>query len=155
MITMIFACDERGAIGRDGDLPWNQRTDLQHFKRKTLNKPIVMGRKTWDSLGRPLPSRRNIVMSRGEVEGVEQMDYDEVLTLAQESEVVIIGGGEIYSLFLQHAKEVHRTVIHTQVEAADTFAPDIEGAGFYLMTEQHHPAGPNDDHAMSFQHWIC
>ena len=60
---MIFACDEQGAIGKDGDLPWRQSSDLQFFKRTTLNKTVVMGRKTWDSLGRALPKRRNIVMT--------------------------------------------------------------------------------------------
>ena len=64
MLSMIFACDEKGAIGKDGDLPWRQSSDLQHFKRTTLNKIVVMGRKTWDSLGQPLPKRRNIVMTR-------------------------------------------------------------------------------------------
>ena len=61
---MIFACDENGAIGKDGDLPWRQSTDLQHFKRTTLNKTVVMGRKTWESLAEPFPNRRNVVMTR-------------------------------------------------------------------------------------------
>jgi len=105
MISMIYACDEQGAIGKDGDLPWRQSTDLQHFKRITLNKSIVMGRKTWESLGKALPSRRNIVMSRKGVEDVECMTYEQVLELANGEEVVIIGGGEIYALFLEDAKE--------------------------------------------------
>ena len=127
---MIYACDEQGAIGKDGDLPWRQSTDLQHFKRITLNKSIVMGRKTWESLGKALPSRRNIVMSRKGVEDVECMTYEQVLELANGEEVVIIGGGEIYALFLEDAKEIHRTIIHTVVENADTFAPDISKVGF-------------------------
>ena len=155
MLSMIFACDENGAIGKDGDLPWRQSTDLQHFKRITLGKTVVMGRKTWESLGRPLPQRRNIVMTRKGVEDdVETMDFDEILALAQSEEVMIIGGGEIYTLFLEHAKEVHRTIIHTVVENADTFAPEIEEVGFYLMTERTLPAGERDSHAMTFQHWI-
>ena len=68
MLSMIFACDENGAIGKDGDLPWRQSSDLKHFKRTTLNKTVVMGRKTWDSLGRALPKRRNIVMTRQGIE---------------------------------------------------------------------------------------
>ncbi|HJM54993.1 MAG TPA: dihydrofolate reductase [Poseidonia sp.] len=155
MISMIFACDERGAIGKDGDLPWRQSTDLQHFKRITLNKTIVMGRKTWDSLGKALPSRRNIVMSRKGVEGIESMTFEDVLELAEDEEVIIIGGGEIYALFLSHAKEIHRTIIHTIVKDADTFAPEISDVDFYLLGEQHADSGEKDEHAMTFQHWIA
>ena len=155
MLSMIFACDEKGAIGRDGELPWRQSTDLQHFKRLTLNKTVVMGRKTWESIGRPLPNRRNIVMTRRGVEdGVETMSAEEVLVLSEREEVVIIGGGEIYDLFLEHAKEIHRTVIHTSVEGADAFAPDIEDVGFYLLSERRVEASEKDEHAMTFQHWI-
>ena len=136
MLSMIFACDEEGAIGKDGDLPWRQSSDLQFFKRTTLNKTVVMGRKTWDSLGRPLPKRRNIVMTRsGLRDDVETMSFEEVMALAENEEVVVIGGGEIYALFLPHAKEVHRTIIHTVVSDADTFAPDIESEGFHMIGE--------------------
>ena len=155
MLSMIFACDEKGAIGRDGELPWRQSTDLQHFKRLTLNKTVVMGRKTWESIGRPLPNRRNIVMTRQGVEDeVETMSAEEVLVLSEQEEVVIIGGGEIYDLFLEHAKEIHRTVIHTSVEGAGAFAPDIEDVGFYLLSERRVEASEKDEHAMTFQHWI-
>jgi len=156
MLSMIFACDEKGAIGKDGDLPWRQSTDLKHFKRTTLEKIVVMGRKTWESLGQPLPKRRNIVMTRqGVDDDVETMSFEQVMSLAEEHEVMIIGGGEIYELFLEHAKEIHRTVIHTVVHEADTFAPDVEAAGFYLLTERKVEAGERDDHPMTFQHWIA
>jgi len=156
MLSMIFACDEKGAIGKDGDLPWRQSTDLKHFKRTTLEKIVVMGRKTWESLGQPLPKRRNIVMTRqGVDDDVETMSFEQVMSLAEEHEVMIIGGGEIYELFLEHAKEIHRTVIHTVVHEADTFAPDVEAAGFYLLSERKVEAGERDDHPMTFQHWIA
>ena len=156
MLSMIFACDEKGAIGKEGDLPWRQSSDLKHFKRTTLEKLVVMGRKTWESLGQPLPKRRNIVMTRRGVEDdVETMSFEQVMSLAEEHEVMIIGGGEIYELFLEHAKEIHRTVIHTVVHEADTFAPDVEAAGFYLLTERKVEAGERDDHPMTFQHWIA
>jgi dihydrofolate reductase len=156
MLSMIFACDEEGAIGKDGDLPWRQSSDLQFFKRTTLNKTVVMGRKTWDSLGRALPKRRNIVMTRGGLNAdVETMSFDEVMALANEEEVVVIGGGEIYALFLPHAKEIHRTVVHTVVEDADTFAPDIESEGFHLIAERQVAAGERDQFPMTFQHWIA
>ena len=156
MLSMIFACDEKGAIGKEGDLPWRQSSDLKHFKRTTLEKIVVMGRKTWESLGQPLPNRRNIVMTRqGVDDDVETMSFEQVMSLAEEHEVMIIGGGEIYELFLEHAKEIHRTVIHTVVHEADTFAPDVEAAGFYLLTERKVEAGERDDHPMTFQHWIA
>ena len=156
MLSMIFACDEKGAIGKDGDLPWRQSTDSKHFKRTTLEKIVVMGRKTWESLGQPLPKRRNIVMTRqGVDDDVETMSFEQVMSLAEEHEVMIIGGGEIYELFLEHAKEIHRTVIHTVVHEADTFAPDVEAAGFYLLSERKVEAGERDDHPMTFQHWIA
>mgnify|MGYP002854475680 FL=1 len=156
MLSMIFACDEKGAIGKEGDLPWRQSTDLKHFKRITLEKIVVMGRKTWESLGQPLPKRRNIVMTRqGVDDDVETMSFEEVMSLAEEHEVMIIGGGEIYELFLEHAKEIHRTVIHTVVHEADTFAPNVEAAGFYLLSERKVEAGERDDHPMTFQHWIA
>ena len=156
MLSMIFACDEKGAIGKDGDLPWRQSTDLKHFKRTTLEKIVVMGRKTWESLGQPLPKRRNIVMTRQGVDDeVETMSFEQVMSLAEEHEVMIIGGGEIYELFLEHAKEIHRTVIHTVVHEADTFAPNVEAAGFYLLSERKVEAGERDDHPMTFQHWIA
>ena len=156
MLSMIFACDEKGAIGKDADLPWRQSTDLKHFKRTTLEKIVVMGRKTWESLGQPLPKRRNIVMTRqGVDDDVETMSFEEVMSLAEEHEVMIIGGGEIYELFLEHAKEIHRTVIHTVVHEADTFAPNVEAAGFYLLSERKVEAGERDDHHMTFQNWIA
>jgi dihydrofolate reductase len=155
MLTMIFACDKAGAIGKEGSLPWKQSSDLQFFKQITLNKNVVMGRKTWDSLGRPLPNRRNIVMTRNEAfTEAERMTYEQVMALAENEEVVIIGGGEIYALFLDHTKELHRTVVHTLVEDADTYAPNFDHLGFHLLTERHVPAGPRDEHPMTFQHWI-
>lgn len=156
MLSMIYAADEQGAIGKDGALPWRQSTDLLHFKQVTLNKTVVMGRKTWDSLGKPLPNRRNIVMTRqDDFDAAERMDVDQVLSLSKDEEVVIIGGGEIYDLFLPHAKEIHRTIIHTVVEGADAFAPNIEEEGFYLLTERHVAPGERDEHPMTFQHWIA
>ena len=92
---------------------------------------------------------------RGVDDDVETMSFEQVMSLAEEHEVMIIGGGEIYELFLEHAKEIHRTVIHTVVHEADTFAPDVEAAGFYLLTERKVEAGERDDHPMTFQHWIA
>ena len=156
MLTMIYACDTNGAIGKDGDLPWKQSSGLQHFRRITIRKTVVMSMKTWDSLpSGGLPNRRNIVMSRTPRQDVEVMSFEQILELSQNEELIIIGGGEIYSLFLPHCKEIHRTIIHTEVEGADTFAPDISELGFYLIGENHQSPGPKDQHSMTFQHLIC
>jgi dihydrofolate reductase len=150
MLGMIVACDRNGAIGKDGDLPWKQSTDLQHFKQVTMGPNLIMGRKTWDSLPGMLPGRTHYVLSRGEVEGVEVIALDKAL----EMEGWVIGGGEIYELFLPHVEELHRTIIDARVSDADTHFPDITDLGFTLKQEKHVPAGENDQYDMVFQHWI-
>ena len=154
MIIFIYACDLNGAIGKDGDLPWRQSSDLQHFKRITLGGTIVMGRKTWESLPGKLPGRRNIVMSRSIRDDIEQMNYDEVISLSKKQDVFIIGGGEIYNLFIDDVKELHRTLIDTKIENADTFVTDISNLGFHMISERHVSAGEKDQFDMIFQHFI-
>lgn len=149
MLGMIVACDRNGAIGKDGDLPWRQSTDLQHFKQVTMGSNLIMGRKTWDSLPGKLPGRAHYVLSRGEVEGVEVIGLDTALEL----EGWVIGGGEIYALFLPHVEELHRTIIDVRVSDADTHFPDITDMGFTLKHETHVPAGEKDQYDMVFQHW--
>ena len=154
MLTMIFACDLSGAIGKDGDLPWRQSSDLQHFKRITMSKTMVMGRKTWESLPGKLPGRRHIVLSRSQRDDVEVLSVERVLELAESEEIMVIGGGEIYALFMDHAKEIHKTIIETRIDDADTFAHSMDGEGFHLIGERFVNAGPRDEHNMIFQHWI-
>jgi dihydrofolate reductase len=149
MLGMIVACDRNGAIGKDGDLPWKQSTDLQHFKQVTMGSNLIMGRKTWDSLPGMLPGRAHYVLSRGEVDGVEVIDLDKAL----ETDGWVIGGGEIYELFLPHVEELHRTIIDARVSDADTHFPDITDLGFTLKQEKHVPAGEKDQYDMVFQHW--
>tara|TARA_B100000900_G_C20602610_1_gene726344 strand:- start:9084 stop:9551 length:468 start_codon:yes stop_codon:yes gene_type:complete len=154
MLIFIYACDLNGAIGKDGDLPWRQSSDLQHFKRITLGGTIVMGRKTWESLPGKLPGRRNIVMSRSKREDIEILSYEEVISLSHEQDVFIIGGGEIYNLFIDDVKELHRTLINTEIENADTFVPKIDDLGFHMISERHVSAGEKDEFDMTFQHFI-
>jgi dihydrofolate reductase len=150
MLGMIVACDRNGAIGKDGDLPWRQSTDLQHFKAITMGSKLIMGRKTWDSLPGMLPGREHFVLSRGDVEGVDVITLEEALSM----DGWVIGGGQIYELFLPHVKELHRTIIDTRVFEPDTYFPDITGLGFKLNDERHVSAGEKDQHDMVFQHWI-
>ena len=154
MLMMIFACDLNGVIGKNGDLPWRQSTDLQFFKKTTLGKTVVMGRKTWDSLPFPLPGRRNIVISRSNRDDVEVMSIEEVRELAKTDDLFVIGGGEIYSIFIEESSVIYRTIIDSKIEDGDTFAPEIKPEDFSLESEEIVKAGENDDFDMKFQKWI-
>lgn len=151
MIIMIYACDENNAIGKDGDLPWRQSTDLQHFKSITSGGTIVMGRKTWESLPGMLPDRRHIVLTRGSRSDVETATFDDIMEMAKSQNLFVIGGGEIYELFLPHAEIIHRTIIHCVVEHPDTFAPKIDDFIFTLDEEKFVEKSPRDQYDMTFQ----
>jgi dihydrofolate reductase len=112
IVSLIAAVAANGVIGRDGDLPWRIPEDLRHFKAVTLGKPVIMGRKTWQSLGRPLPGRRNIVVTRDAgfaAEGAETVaSLDAALALvADVAEAMVIGGGEIYAQALPRADRLY------------------------------------------------
>jgi len=148
---MIYACDENNAIGKDGDLPWRQSTDLQHFKSITSGGTIVMGRKTWESLPGKLPNRKHVVLTRGVRTDVETATFDEIIEMAKSQDLFVIGGGEIYELFLPHTEIIHRTIIHCVVEQPDTFAPDIDDSKFTLDEEKFVDKSPRDQYDMTFQ----
>ena len=154
MISLIVAASENGVIGRDGNLPWRQSDDLRRFKAVTMGKPIVMGRKTWESIGRPLPGRQNIVVSRQpglEIEGADVVTSPAaaVDVAAGANEIMIIGGSEIYALFLPLADRVYLTRVHAEVEGDARF-PEL-GDGWRLVSDERHAADDNNDHDMSFR----
>ena len=151
MLTMIFACDMNNAIGKNGDLPWRQSTDLQHFKQITLGGTIVMGRKTWESLPGKLPDREHLVMTRSNRDDVETITYEGVLKLSNKREVFIIGGGEIYNLFLPHTEKIHRTIIHCKIDDADTFAPEINLEIFKVSDSNVVKKSARDEYDMTFE----
>ena len=151
MIIMIYACDKNNAIGKDGDLPWRQSTDLQHFKSITSGGTIVMGRKTWESLPGKLPNRRHIVLTRGLRSDVETATFEEIMEMAKSQDLFVIGGGEIYELFLPHAELIHRTIIHCIVEQPDTFAQKIDDLIFTIDEEKFVERTPRDQYDMTFQ----
>ncbi|RQP25897.1 dihydrofolate reductase [Piscinibacter terrae] len=133
-LSLIAAVARRGAIGRDNQLLCRISEDLKFFKRTTLGSPVIMGRKTWDSIGRPLPGRRNIVITRNrqwQAEGVERTgSLDEALSLVQNApKVFIIGGGEIYRQALPMADELVLTEIDADFEA-DAFFPEWDRTQF-------------------------
>ena len=141
MISIIVAVAANNAIGRGNRLLWHLSQDLKYFKEVTTGHPVVMGRKTYESIGRPLPGRRNIVLTRsGKLENVQIknpatttleaiLGIEEFLKLAQEApqeEFFILGGGELYRTMLPYADKLYITHIEATVEDADTFFPQIE-----------------------------
>lgn len=124
----IAAMSANRVIGRDGALPWRLPEDMKFFRAQTTGHPIVMGRKTWDSLGRPLPNRRNIVLSRTmpAAEGVEVVrSVEELDALGLEGDVYVIGGAEIYRLLMPRCAAVYLTVLEAEAEG-DAFFPPFE-----------------------------
>jgi dihydrofolate reductase len=130
LVSIVVAMDERNAIGRAGGLPWRLPEDLKRFKALTMGKPVVMGRRTWESIGKPLPGRHNIVVTRRAgfaPAGVTVVgSLDEALVAAgQVPEVCIIGGAEIYRLALPSTDVLHLTLVHASVADADTYFPAV------------------------------
>ena len=141
-LTLIAAVARNGVIGRDNALPWHLPEDLQHFKRHTLGRPIVMGRKTWESIGRPLPKRRNIVVSRQahwQAEGAEvAASLDEALARCAEAEVVcIIGGTALFEAALPKAEVLMLTEIDADFEGEARF-PEWPRAAFTEVSRERH-----------------
>ncbi|HEX7657184.1 MAG TPA: dihydrofolate reductase [Sphingomonas sp.] len=129
-ITIILARADNGVIGRDGDLPWRLPADLQRFKALTMGKPMIMGRKTFESFPAPLPGRRHIVLTRDRAwraEGAEVAhSLDEALARAGPGEVAVIGGAEIVALVLGRADRIELTEVHAAPEG-DTVVPAFSG----------------------------
>jgi dihydrofolate reductase len=140
-ITLVVAMDAQRGIGVDNQLPWHLPEDLAHFKRVTLDRPIIMGRKTFDSIGRPLPKRRNIVVTRNRDwshEGVEvARSLEEAVALAGDTEASIIGGAQIFSESIQMADRMIVTHIDG-VYRCDTFFPEIDPAVWTVTAREEH-----------------
>ena len=130
-VSMIVAMDQDRLIGRDNALPWHLPADLAFFKRTTMGKPIVMGRKTWESIGRPLPGRQNIVVTRNpnfDAAGCELADSIEAaLALAGDvDEIMLIGGAGLYAQAMPLASQLYLTRIHHSFADGDAWFPEIE-----------------------------
>lgn len=139
MISIIVAMDNRNGIGKDNKLPWHLPSDLAHFKRTTLGKPIIMGRKTFESIGRPLPGRTNIVLTRAEpgaqVEGTHflALSLEAALELVKGQDVFIIGGAEIYAQALPLADRLIVTHVDGEFDC-DAFFPDFKDHELWRTT---------------------
>jgi dihydrofolate reductase len=159
IISLIVAMTHGRVIGRDNQIPWHMPRDLRHFRRLTLHKPIIMGRKTWQSLSRPLPQRTNIVLTR-------QADFtaegaliahtpQEALTLAQAhldetTEVMVIGGTAVYATFLPLADRLYITLLETDEITGDAYFPVWDTAVWQPHHHTSHPPDPQNPYPHHF-----
>ncbi len=154
-VSLIAALDRNFAIGKDNALPWHLPDDLKRFKALTLGKPILMGRKTAESLGRALPKRCNLVLTRSggvPFDGMQAVaSIDEAMQAAgyDGNELCIIGGGELYTLALPLATHMHLTFVDTEVECADAFFPRFDARDWREIARAAHPA--DAAHAFAFE----
>jgi dihydrofolate reductase len=162
-IVLVVAVAKNGVIGRDGDLPWRLPSDLKRFKQLTLGKPVLMGRKTWESIGKPLPGRPNIVITRDasfSAPGADVVSSLEAGLLAAHreaeklgvDEICVIGGGQIYAQVFGRADILHVTHVEADVDG-DTRFPEIDPDVFEKAFEEPIPQGEKDSHAMRFITW--
>lgn len=149
-LCLIAALADNRVIGRDNQLPWHLPADLKHFKALTLGKPIIMGRKTWDSLGRPLPGRLNLVVSRQPGLTLEGAEVFPTLEAAIEradvwareedaEELMLIGGAQLYELGLEQADRLYLTRVGLEPEG-DAFFPQIDESVWRVTSSAEHPA---------------
>lgn len=159
IISFIVAVSENNAIGRDNELPWHLPNDLKFFKRTTLGKPVLMGRKTYESLGRPLPGRLNIVVSSQPnlplaqdvvlcpdlQSGIERLKQEPV------EEGFIIGGGKIFEAAMPLADRMYITRVHTIIKDAHAFFPPFNENDWHLIWQERHPTDDKHQYSYTFQ----
>lgn len=153
-ISFVVAMAQNRVIGRDNQLPWHLPADLAHFKRLTLGKPVVMGRRVYDSIGRPLPGRHNIVLSRNpdlRIEGCTVVHSPEAAIAAAGAveEIAVIGGEQIYRLFLPLVDIVHLTEVEADVPG-DTFFPELPAAEWKVVAEERRAADEKNPYPLRF-----
>ena len=153
VVSLIVAVDEEGGMGLNNRLPWHLPADLAHFKTVTLGKPVIMGRKTYESIGRPLPGRLNIVLSRksSEIPCVTVVSsLDEALRLTEDTpEVMVIGGAEIFELAFEQATKLYLTQVY-HVCNADVFFPEFDETLWELQDSELRPADAKNKYDMRF-----
>ncbi len=152
MLAMIVAMGRNRVIGRDGALPWHLPADLRWFKQKTMGHAVIMGRRTWDSVGKPLPGRRSIILSRSMSQAPAGAELVRTLEGARElcrddSEPFIVGGGEVYRLALPEAGRIYLTLVDLEPEGDATFP--MLGPEWVVTWREAHPA--DERHAAGFE----
>ena len=155
MINIIVAASTNGVIGVRGELPWRIPDDLKRFKALTVGNPVVMGRRTFESIGRPLPGRQNIVITRQadyEAEGCDVVTSpaDALRVAGDADEIVIIGGSEIYSLFLPKASRLYLTRVHCTIQG-DAYLTELNEQDWRLIATEAHAADDVNQFAFEFR----
>ena len=159
IISLVVAATENNVIGKDNQLLWHLPKDMKFFKNVTWAMPVVMGRKTFAAIGKPLPGRKNIVITRQpgwQAEGVSVVDsVDAAASLAEGlnyKEIFIIGGGVIYMIAFDRANKIYMTRVHADLEG-DTYFPVIEKNDWTMVSKTDNPADEKHAYAFSFQLW--
>jgi dihydrofolate reductase len=159
-ISLVVAAANNNAIGKNNQLLWHLPNDMKYFKNVTWGMPVVMGRKTFEALGKALPGRKNIVLTKQagwKAEGVVAVkNFDDALFLVKEmdvKEVMVIGGGEIYRSVFDKANRIHMTRVKAEFEDADTFFPAIDPTVWKLVSQKNHEADEKHKYGYSFQVW--
>jgi dihydrofolate reductase len=154
VIALVAALDREYAIGRDGDMPWHLPDDLRRFKRLTLGKPVLMGRKTALSIGRALPGRRNLVLTRTGAapfagqEAVSSIEH--AIRLVDGEDLMIVGGGEVYRQALSIATHLFLTWIDTEADEVDTYFPRFDASEWEITADESHSADARHAHAFRY-----
>ncbi|MBF9194600.1 dihydrofolate reductase [Microvirga terrestris] len=159
-LILVVAMAENGVIGRDNRLLWRIKTDMGRFRHLTMGKPMIMGRKTFESIGKPLPGRETIVLTRDRefsAEGVHVAHtWEEAVAKGEEladkagaDAVAVAGGAEIYALSLPHVQTLFLTQVHTAPEG-DAVFPSFDRSQFREVKRVDHPQGPDDEHPFTF-----
>lgn len=155
MISIVVAVSTNNVIGAQGQLPWKLSDDLKRFKQLTLGKPIVMGRLTWDSIGQPLPGRQNIVVTRQTdfiADGCDVVASPAAALAAagDAEEIMIIGGSQLYELFLPKADRLYVTRVHAEIDG-DALFPEIDEGVWRLIDKETHAADDANQFAFEFR----
>ena len=152
IISLIAAMDKNRLIGRENGLPWHLPADFKHFKEVTMAKPVVMGRKTFESIGKPLPGRKNIVISRSgfKADGIVGVDSIEAAlqAAADAEEVMIIGGASFYQQMIDKADRMYLTHVDAECEG-DAWFPDFDAAQWDIVSEQQHDADEKNNYSFT------
>ena len=163
-IVLVAAIGQNNVIGRDGQLPWRLKSDLQHFRALTINRPVVMGRKTFESIGKPLKDRTNIVLTKdfGLIVpgGVLATSLDAAMSMARQDatkrgvdEIMVIGGGDVFERMMPKADRLEITHVHASPEG-DAFFPVIDPQLWQEIARLDFPAGPDDDASFSVATYV-
>lgn len=156
-LALVAAMAKGRVIGFQGDMPWHMPADLAHFKRLTMGKPMIMGRRTFESIGRPLPGRQNIVVTRQpgwQAAGCDVADsIDAALALAgKAAEIIVMGGATLYEQCLPIADKLYLTFIDAECNG-DTFFPVWDEAVWHCAAQERHAADEKNAHAYTFTTW--